>query len=423
VAWLYGLERFGIKLGLERMGSLLVELGRPEAAFPSILVGGTNGKGSVAATLDSVLTAAGVTTGLYTSPHLIRPEERVRLAGLDIARGVLERHLERIRALDASDPHPSFFEVMTAAALLAFREANVDAAILEVGLGGRLDATNVVPSLTSVVVTVDLDHTDRLGTTLDAIAAEKAGIAKSRRPFVSGADQPTVIEALRRGCDSVGARWIDAHSAARVLASPDGSFAVETATRAYTGLRTRLAGRHQIENVRVAIVALEAFASEAGLDVPPDAVRDGLARTRWRGRLEWVEGRPPLLLDGAHNPAGAEALADYLRGRPEPAPILVFGVTEGKDTAAILAPLAPVTRSVILTRSRVERSAEPASIAAAARALYDRVAVVPALGEALDLAREQTPPGGFVLVAGSLYLVGDVLARLEGDAGPGAISL
>ncbi len=429
IGWLYSLPRFGIKLGLGPISTLLGALGHPERTFPCLLVGGTNGKGSVAAMLDSMLGAGGLASGLYTSPHLVRPNERVRIAGRDIGDADLCRHLDTVRRTEERlvaqgrlGTHPSFFEVMTAAGLLAFREAHVDAAVLEVGLGGRLDATNVVDALVSVIVTIDLDHTDRLGTTIPEIAAEKAGIVKKRRPLVSGVAQDDAVSVLRGACDAAGASLLDARTTTRVTEAGDGSFDLDTPGGVYRKLRVPLPGHHQIENARVAVLALEAFARGIGRGVDPEAVRAGLRSVRWRGRLEWLPGDPPTLLDGAHNPAGAALLAGYLRREGRGSPVLVFGATSGKDAAGIVAPLGGLVKAVVLTRAPVDRAADPALLAPLVEPSCPRCEVVPNVAAALERARDLARDGGFVLVAGSLYLVGAVLGIVEGGDPPGPVA-
>ncbi len=431
IRWLFGLQQFGIKLGLLGIRTLLDRLGHPEAAFPSALVGGTNGKGSVAAMMASVLEASGLRVGLYTSPHLVRPGERVRIAGRDLTDRELGRHLESVRsAIDralaegALAAHPSFFEVMTAAALVAFREAGIDAAVLEVGLGGRLDATNAVEAALSVIVTVDLDHTDRLGGTLAKIAAEKGGIVKRGRPLVTGVLQEEALVVLRSICRDAGSPCIEAAKIACVVDGPGDAFAIETPAERYDGLSLPLPGLHQIENARVAVVALERFTGVLGRPLPPGAVRSGFRAVRWPGRLQWVEGSPPILLDGAHNPAGAAALAAHLRGRGGEPPVLLFGTMANKDARGILEPLAALARAVVLTRPPVERAAEPGEIALlAATPTSALVETVPDPAAALARARSLVPPGGYLLVAGSLYLVGAVLGLLENTESPGPVAM
>ena len=413
VAWLYGLQSHGVKLGLDGIRALLALLDHPEHAFPSALVGGTNGKGSVSAMLDAMLRAAGRRTGLYTSPHLVRPNERIRIAGEDIATPELRGVLETVRDACARGlaggslaAHPSFFEVMTACALCAFRDAKVDAVVLEVGLGGRLDATNATEPLASAIVTVSLDHVGTLGTTLAAIAREKAGIARAGRPLVSGASQPEVVAVLRRRCDELGATFIDART-----------------TELPTGVKLSLDGEHQRDNARVAVATFDAFARAIDLPADPRTARQSLGTVRWPGRLQRIEGAPALLLDGAHNVAGAEALAAHLARSDGPKPVLLFAAMADKDIAGILAPLAPHVAGVVTTTPGVLRAADSLALAAAARAQGLVAEAEPEPARALERARALAGPRGLVLVSGSLYLVGEVATILEGRATPGPVAL
>lgn len=430
IRWLYSLQQFGIKLGLDNIRALLDRLGHPESAFSSVLVGGTNGKGSVAAMLDAMLAASGVRTGLYTSPHLIRPGERIRIAGSDIQPGHLDRHLEAVReaceravADQGLAAHPSFFEVMTATALHAFREAGVRVAVLEVGLGGRLDATNAVEAVLSIVVTVDLDHTERLGRSLEQIAAEKAGIVKKGKPLVSGVAQGEARAVLASACREAGSPFIEASQIASLTEGTEGAFTVRTARARYEDLRTPLPGRHQMGNARVALVAFEEVSRALGLTAASGDVKRGLASVRWAGRLQWIPGTPPLLLDGAHNPAGAAVLAEYLRGRGGHRPVLLFGAMRDKDVSHMLSPLAGLVEAVILTRAPVQHAADPHELTQQVPEGMGPAAVCPDPGAALERARALAGPGGWVLVAGSLYLVGDILGRLESRHVPGPVPL
>lgn len=413
IAWLYGLQSHGVKLGLDGIRTLLALLDHPERAYPSMLVGGTNGKGSVAAMLDAILGATSRRTGLYTSPHLVRPNERIRVAGEDLATlefhrvlGIVRAACERGLAEDKLAAHPSFFEVMTAAALCAFRDAGVDVAVLEVGLGGRLDATNATEPLASAIVTVSLDHLETLGATLEAIALEKAGIVRAGRPLVSGVAQPDVVAVLRAKCDAVGATYIDAR-----------------ATKLPSGVRLSLDGTHQRDNARVALAAFEAFSRELGDATDSRAMRHGLETARWPGRLQLIAGAPSILLDGAHNVAGAEALAAHLALRGGPKPVLLFAAMADKDISGILGPLVPHVASVVATQPGVARAADSKDVAAAARALGLPAGAEPDPARALEKARALAGPGGLVLVAGSLYLVGAVTAVLEGGTPPGPVSM
>ena len=413
VSWLYGLQSHGVKLGLDGIRSLLTLLDHPERAYPSVLVGGTNGKGSVAAMLDAMLGASGRRSGLYTSPHLVRPNERIRIDGVDLSKPSLDRTLSVVRdacerglADGKLESHPSFFEVMTAAALWAFAEAKVDSAVLEVGLGGRLDATNATEPLVSAIVTVNLDHVGTLGATLGAIAAEKAGIARAGCPLISGVAEPEALSILRERCEAAGAHFVDART-----------------TPLPSGVRLSLDGTHQRANARVAVRAFEDFARAIQLPVDPAAIRRGLESARWPGRLQLVPGAPSILLDGAHNAAGAEALAGHLALRGGPKPVLLFAAMADKDIHGILAPLAPHVASIVATSAGVPRAADSRELASAARALGLPAGSEAEPSRALEKARAMAGPGGLVLVAGSLYLVGAVLGVLEGGSPPGPVAL
>jgi len=413
VGWLYGLQSHGVKLGLDGIRVLLAELDHPERTCPVALVGGTNGKGSTVAMMDAMLEAHGVRAGLYTSPHLVRPNERIRIAGADIGGAALDRALEVVReacarglAGESLASHPSFFEVMTAAALWSFRETRVDAVVLEVGLGGRLDATNAADPEVSAIVSVDLDHVATLGDTLEAIAREKAAIARAGRPLISGIAHPEAIDVVRARCLEIGASFIDAR-----------------ATDLPPGVRLALEGAHQRHNARVAVATFTAFAARLGVGVDAAAVRRGLENARWPGRLQLVPGAPSVLLDGAHNAAGTEALAAHLAYRAGPKPVLLFGAMADKDLAGMIAPLAPHVAALVATRPAVARAAEPEPLAEVARGAGLPAWVEPVPERALERARSLAGPGGLVLVAGSLYLVGEILAALETGDVPGPVPM
>jgi len=444
VGWLYDLQHSGIKLGLDNIRALLDVLDHPERSYPSVLIAGTNGKGSVAAMLESMLRAHGIRVGMFTSPHLVRPNERIRIDGRDISDDDLDGLLIEMRARieegvarGALDICPSFFEVVTATALQAFKEREIGCGVLEIGMGGRLDATNAVDAVMSVVVTIDYDHTERLGGTLESIAAEKAATVKPGRPLVSGVEREEARAVLREAAERAGSPLIEAARIADLVCGEDDRFAIHTARQIYPDLTLALRGRHQVENSRVAVVALETLAPELGFDPDPSKVREGLGNVRWPGRLQWVEGRPPLLLDGAHNPAGAQALADYLQSRGGERPVLLFNAMRKKKVEEMVRPLADLIDAIVITRARVDRAAEPEDLAPVLEPLVKRVEVIPDPGQALERARFLAPdpgqalerarflalPDGYVLVAGSLYLVGEILGLSEASPVPGPVSM
>jgi dihydrofolate synthase/folylpolyglutamate synthase len=414
-AYLSGRVRFGIKFGLETMRALCEELQHPERAFAILLVAGTNGKGSVVAYADAALRASGLSVGRYTSPHLVRVNERISVGGRDIAAAAFETAIERVRGAAARlvragviPAHPTYFEALTAAALDHFRRARVDAAVLEVGMGGRLDATNVADPIASAIVTIEKDHEAFLGSTLAAIAHEKAGVLRRARVTVLGHLGPEARAAVAAEAAASGARLLDAHDGVR-LRDTDAGLEVRTPHHAYRAVRT-LPGAHQRHNAVVALRLLEE-AREAGLSVDLGVAAAALGATRWPGRLERVEGDPPLLLDGAHNPAAARALAAYVAdARPF---VLLFGAMADKDVEAMSRILFPLAREVVLTQAPIDRAATPEEIARRAGPAAGGAKRQADPRRALALARRLAPPSGQVVVAGSLYLVGEITRILR----------
>jgi dihydrofolate synthase / folylpolyglutamate synthase len=416
-AYLFSLEHLGIKLGLEQIRTLLATLGHPDRAFPSIVIAGTNGKGSVTAMTERGLRAAGYRTGRYTSPHLVDLEERFAIDGRSITAGDLERLAGRVRAAARALPAPpSFFEATTALALEAFRDAAVDVAVLEVGLGGRLDATNAVPALAAAITAIDLDHEEYLGQTIEAIAGEKAGIVKPDMVVVVGANRPAVLGILQAECLSRGAAFVDAADGT----SPDihmhagrATMSVTTPRHRYAGLEVRLRGRHQADNAITAIRLLEELSARDVCRLNRDAIRTAVEQVEWPGRLELVRHAGcDVLLDGAHNPSGARALASYLRetyGRRLP---IVLGVMRDKRVDEMILALAPSAAEFVCTAPSSSRAEAPEALAqraAAAAPDVPRRAVADPRAAVTDAARGRE----VVIVAGSLYLAGEIRAHLS----------
>jgi dihydrofolate synthase/folylpolyglutamate synthase len=424
-AFLYGLRRFGWRPGLASIARLLALVGDPQANVPCVHVGGTNGKGSTAAMLASIVRASGRRTGLYTSPHLLSFTERIQVDGEPIGEAEIVALTEELSGLCAAHfapetapprsdllPHPTFFELTTAMAFLHFRRRAVDAAVVEVGLGGRLDATNVIEPRIAVITNVALDHEEYLGHTVAEIAAEKAGIVKSGVPVVTGA-RGEALETIRRTADAVGAPVVSVPDSYRWRvreSSISGQvFDLEGPRGCYAALRIPLLGRHQVENAAVAVAAAEA-ARDRELLLEETAIRRGLTIAEWPGRLQVIEGRPRIVLDGAHNPAGAQVLASFLAehraelGRL----VLVFGVLKDKNWRTMLDSLTPLADEIILTHAPGERGADPDDLRSGVP-VGVRTSVAPDLTDALDLARSTAGARDTVLVAGSLYLVAAAL--------------
>lgn len=389
--WLYGMQLFGIKLGLEGIARLLGACGvaAPEAAV--VHVAGTNGKGSTCAMIESVARAAGYRTGLFTSPHLVRFNERIRVAGGEIPDEAVERLLGRIRATIAGwETPPTFFEIVLALAMMYFAEEKVELIVLETGMGGRLDATNAVPKDVAVLTPVGMDHAMYLGDTLAAIAGEKAGIIADGRPVVSAAQQPEV----RRAFDAV------ATSRKTSVQYCSGGL----------GAVCGLPGAHQQENARVAVTALAALAGQRGMSFPAAAVSEGLAHVCWPGRFEEIA--PGFVMDGAHNPHAMRRLVETWRAERGDEPALcLFAASADKDIAGMLEYLAPIVAEWVLPPVSSPRILPAADMASCVRrASSAPVTCADSLGQALDLARQSRRP---VLICGSFFLLGEARALSE----------
>ena len=421
---LFGLEQHGIKLGLDNIRALCAALGDPEQAFQSVIVAGTNGKGSVSAVIDTALRASGLTTGRFTSPHLIDLEERFCVNGEPIDRVTLSRLaaqlqnvINDLRQSGRLPAPPTFFEATTALAFRLFQRSDVDVAVVEVGMGGQYDATNIVTPIAAVITTVDLDHQQFLGATLPEIAFEKAGVIKPGILTVTAETKPAALEVIRRVCRERDARLVEtSREVTTRVALRDGVTELELTTprTTYGPLRLSLRGRHQVGNVCAAVRLLEE------LDIVPpvmsDAIEAGLTTTRWPGRLELVQGAGDrrVLLDAAHNPAAAGALGRYLAEvYPHGVP-LVFAAMRDKDVAGIIRALAPHVTRVVCTsvqNPRAYRAGELADVVATTcPALPTLVQESPRC--ALETAWTD---GNTVCAAGSAYLVGEL-----SDLGPGA---
>jgi dihydrofolate synthase/folylpolyglutamate synthase len=419
---LYGFERSKSRLGLGGTERLLEALGRPQDRFRAVHVGGTNGKGSVCALIERALRASGIRTGLFTSPHLVDFRERIRVAGRWADAERLDRRLDLIQGLPAS-PDRTFFEVTTALGFDAFAAADVEWAVVEVGLGGRLDTTNVLRPAVAVITRVGLDHTEILGTTLEAVAAEKAGIIKPGVPVVAATQDPRVIAVLDATARERGAPLVLARDRVRcgrhVLGPKGARFAVEVEPWGALELEIGLRGRHQLENAAAALAALAVLAEDTPV-ITAETVRLGFAAARWPGRLEPCPGEPRLWWDGAHNPDGVVDLTRAWRedlGFDPPAAI-VLAVSRDKDTAPMLAALRALAprAHLVVTRADDERAlAAEALKERAARAGWE-VEAAPDVAAAVRAALVAAKTGR-VLLAGSLFAVGEAMEAMGGAPG------
>jgi len=420
LAELYGLERFGIKLGLDVVTELLERLGNPQRGLRCVHVTGTNGKGSVCAYVDSVLREAGYHVGLYTSPHLVRFSERIRVDGEEIPDGDVARLYAKIKphaeAMAGKNrvKQPTFFEVTTAMAFLYFAEREVDVGVIEVGMGGRMDATNVVQPLVAVITRVGLEHTEHLGKTEERIAREKSGIIKPGVRVVT-IDQPVlpVIEARAHG---LGCRVT---VVGREVRHERRSFDLSGQTVSVSDggrreLRIPLLGAYQPENAAIAYATLRVL-TEVGLAIDGNAIDRGFARTVWPGRMQVVQRSPTVIVDGTHNAPGVPALAISLRELfPERRFTFVLGILNDKDLRAFADHLGPLADRIIATRPQTPRAYGPEEIVAAFAGKSPSAEIVASVADAFDRALGGAAAEDVVVVTGSIYTAGEALAHLEG---------
>jgi dihydrofolate synthase/folylpolyglutamate synthase len=421
LAYLESLESLGIRPGLDRIHALLERLGDPHLTFPSVLIGGTNGKGSVTAFLSSILGAAGVRRGVYISPHLVRFEERVAVDGDPISGDeVASLTSEVATAIEAGrragvDP-PTYFEATTALAFLHFSRRRVPIALLEVGMGGRYDATNVVQPLACAITSVAMDHEQWLGRTLQEIAWQKAGIIRRGVPLVVAHQEGPALGVIRDEAQRLGAPLVGTESC-RVRPWSGGPghsdppvFSLSTPSgRHYDRLAISLRGDHQVDNASVAVLLAETLAAGPlpGLDL--EAVPEGLKRAEWPARIEILPGRPEILLDGAHNPAGCRTLAAYVRDhQPGRRVVLVFAAMKDKPAAEMLDILCPLAEEVIVTALPVSRGETPRRLHELAAVRGAQTVIEPSIPAALERARAGAGENGLVVASGSLYLAGEI---------------
>jgi len=404
----------GVRLGLDRMRRFMRALGSPHTRYPIVHVAGTNGKGSVCTMVATVLRQQGYTVGLYTSPHLQRVNERIRVNGREVSDPVLDGLLGRVGELsrtlgrdlielDEAEEALTYFETITAAAFLHFAEAQVDVAVVEVGMGGRLDATNIGRPVVGAITSIGLDHTEVLGPDISCIAGEKAGILKPDLPVVVGGVPADALRVIRAMAQTHGSRLVVYGEDFHLLRDGNG-FAWQGPCSKRGGLSVGMAGHHQVDNAAVALAILDLLPIELTCD--EDSVRVGMASVRVPGRLEWLA--PDVLVDAAHNVDGAVTLAAYLRARGEkvrPRRTLLLGASQEKDIRAIGALLAPHVDRILTTAGSHPRAMAPGTVASALEGMSIPVMPAGPIEQALPLARAG---GGEVITAGSIFLVGAV---------------
>lgn len=438
IDYLYGLQKYGIKLGLDNTIRLLSLLRNPQESFKAIHVAGTNGKGSTSAMMASVLRAAGFRTGLFTSPHLVSFTERIKVDDEEIKEAevieLTDEIKEIINSSQCSEFNPTFFEFVTAMAFSYFRRKGIEWAVIETGMGGRLDATNILLPEVSVITNISLDHKEFLGQTLKEVAAEKAGIIKHGIPVVSSSQDSGVMDVIK---DKVSSEGTVLHEYGRDFVSLLRGSDIRGITFDYKGknsldgLYVPLCGIHQMENASAAIKAIELIMERES--IYPESIRQGLANTEWHGRLELI--RKPgkkydILIDGAHNPSAAGRLSEALKSYFAPQYnriILIFGIMSDKDIKGIMEPLLPIASEIIVTAPDYGRSASPEKLAETARSLGFKPAPVNSVKDALDTAVKRAENSAvadshLIVITGSFYTIGEaktilgqkgVLARLR----------
>ncbi len=407
ITYLYGLERFGIKKGLGRTRRLLSAVGNPQDNLSAIHVAGTNGKGSVCAMLASVLTGAGFKTGLYTSPHLLRFNERIRINGRPITDNELARSVREIRKMPEAQG-ATFFEFTTVIAFKYFLERDVDIAVIETGMGGRWDATNLITPIVSVITNVEIDHVQMLGNTIEQIAFEKAGIIKKGVPIVTAERKNKALSIIRKEASKKGSRLFVLGNDFAAAEAKGRRHAVD-----YSGIHEDLSavelslrGAHQLPNASCVLAAIELL-KDNGFVVSRTAIRKGMKAVSWPGRLEIIGKRPLLVLDAAHNPAGAQALASALEGFKFKKLYLVLGIMADKDVAGIVEALAPKATMIIAASPETHRAASSAMIEAQAfkfgKPAIAAASVKKACAKALKLASKDD----VVCVTGSIFTIAE----------------
>ncbi len=413
IAYLYGLQKHGMKFGLDNIRKLMSAFDNPERSFRSVHVAGTNGKGSTSAMIASILKTAGIRTGLFSSPHLVSFTERIRVDGEEISENDVISLAEEVRttAEMAEDFSPTFFEVVTTMAFLHFRKMGVEWAVIETGLGGRLDATNIIIPEVSVITRIGLDHCEFLGKTLAEIASEKTGIIKTGVPVVTALQEAAAINVIEKAAKERGSMLYTFGKSFMAEAVSESLKGISFSYRgegSHEDLVVPLAGRYQADNASMAVKTVEILMAK--YPRMRCDIRNGLSTVQWPGRLEIIHDEPPVLIDGAHNPQAALALSEYLRKtalKKYKRVILVAGVMGDKDVEGILDPLMPVASKILFTAPAYGRSALPERLAALAAAKGYESIVVSNVAEAVKKAEELCIPGDLIVITGSFYTIGE----------------
>ena len=406
--------------GLTQVERILDAIGNPHREIQAIHIGGTNGKGSTAAMMASILKKEGYRVGLYTSPHLVRFTERIKVDGEEIEKeevAELARWMkERIETTGVQPPF-TFFDFTTAMAFYYFKQKVVDLAVIEVGLGGRLDSTNVIDPLVSIITNIAKDHEEQLGRSILKIAKEKAGILKKDRPLITAATQPQVLRLFSKICLEKKSPFLRVGKDFRYVCTEEGDFNYEGLHRKLWGVHLNLKGFHQIINATTALGAMEVL-EDLGYPVSTDAMVEGLREVDWPGRLETILSSPKVVLDGAHNPAGALVLKESLKNEFQYSHlILLIGMMKDKDIISVLHLLAPLADHIILTKPSNDRAAPPSLLKKVLGQNRKKAEVVEDLKEAIERGLSITSEGDLLCITGSLYTVGEARAYFHPQGG------
>lgn len=410
---MYGLRRFGIKLGLDVITQILEGLGQPQNAYRTIHVAGTNGKGSVASMLAGILQTAGFSVGLYTSPHLIHFNERIRIDGRPVTDPEIVDAYRAIRKIQEGDREPTFFEFTTAMALHLFKQHRVNWAVIETGMGGRLDATNLLAPEVSIITNISLEHKGYLGNTVAAITYEKAGIIKPDTPVVTGVSQPSAITVLTEKTAKLNAPCLRMGRDFRCRRLPSGSFHYTGLDHYWKNLTTNLLGRHQVGNAGLALAATEVL-MQKGVAIDETHIRQALNRVSWPGRLETVCQEPRIILDGAHNLMAARNLSRYLAETyPDNKIVMVAGILDDKPAEEMLSALLAVCDHAVITSPTIDRAIPANVLAGTARKFVATVDDLPTVDRAVARALQIVESDQVIVIAGSLYVVGEAMQTLQ----------
>ena len=413
---MYGLRRFGIKMGLSTIRKILSGLGNPQNTYACIHVAGTNGKGSVASSLASILNQAGYKTGLYTSPHLVDFNERIQINSRPISNANVLASYKAISRVHHGDREPTFFEFATIMAFYEFARQKVDWAIIETGMGGRLDATNIIRPRVSIITNISLEHRDYLGNTLEQISGEKAGIIKMRTPVITGIRQKKALAVVENKAAEKSAPLFRFGKDFKVRRNAAGTFSYQGIEANWQQMQTGLPGSHQVDNAALVLATCEML-NKKGAKLSLDHIKTGLIKNRWPGRLEIVASKPRIILDGAHNFIAARNLARFLSENYDKRKItMVIGILDDKPYRAMLNCLLPTANQVILTRAKINRAMEPQSLEPIAKKIISRVTIISDVKQALEHAVKAASPDDVICVAGSLYVVGEAKDAIDGSA-------